>query len=313
MIEFTAAAATQRTPYAAEIEFFDSSICMRAIEVKLQLYFARLQKERDGEEPSDEEIADTNTAIDFFVVLFRNHDEFSDQDSAEEFLATALSLRDSAILTKLRRWTTELLTKFAPSGNSLILGANTIEDLTDQYLPFTTRVDDAIYGGAPLDYSPWPFVRIVRVLMHHAILDQGITIADLPGLTDYNKIRVKATSRYLRSCDYTICVGRIDRVETSNTFTKYYTDAFRRRRHGSVIFVITRTDDMRAGHKSNIPLDAQGEEISSMISKQVSSLEKMRDANRTEIKRMKGNRAAVNQLSLTKNRIAQVARLELNA
>jgi hypothetical protein len=54
--------------------------------------------------------------------------------------------------------------------------------------------------------------------------------------------------RRLRSCDFTICVGKIDRLTSHEPFKNQYKDAFRRRRSGSVILVATRSDDLNSAN-----------------------------------------------------------------
>lgn len=80
------------------------------------------------------------------------------------------------------------------------------------------------------------------VSLQSPILSQNVSVADVPGVSDTNYFRVENANRYLQSCDMTIVVGKIDRLQDNATFAKQYMDAFRRRRSGSVILVATRSD-----------------------------------------------------------------------
>ncbi|KAF2830583.1 hypothetical protein CC86DRAFT_378861 [Ophiobolus disseminans] len=273
----------KKSPYAAEVEFFSSAICQRMVETMLRKSYIRTQKERDGEEADDEERTEANTAVDCLCILFHNHEEFSCREAGENFLASAISSSDPRILEKLKRWTDEVLSSFIPNGQRLFLNSDTMENLTELFLPFTREVDDATFGDKPLEFSPWPFVRLVRVCFNHPITSQGITIGDLPGSNDYNTMRTLNTQRYLKDCDLTICVAK--------------------RRSGSVIIVITKTDDLNMKTKSIISLSPQEEEVLAMIQRNVKASEKQTEENRREIKKVKGDINTVNTLAADNSRI----------
>jgi hypothetical protein len=273
------------------------------IESLVRQCFRRTQKEREGQDADEEENTEANTALDCLCTLFSNREEFSSLETAENFMASAVSPKDPRIIDKLQKWTSDLLAFFIPNGRRLFLNSITMEDLTEQFIPFTRSVKDAIFKDEPLGFSPWPFVRLVRVCFHHPILQQGITLADLPGSNDYNKIRVDGTKRYLRDCDISICVAKSDRPETSASLQRHYTDAHRRRRSGSVVLVITRSDDLNMKTKSIINLSPQEDEILGLIAKQVKILEKGAEENRREIRRVKGDINAVNTLAADNGRI----------
>jgi hypothetical protein len=74
------------------------------------------------------------------------------------------------------------------------------------------------------------------------ILEQNVIVADVPVVSDTNYFRVDNANRYLQSCDMTIIVGKIDRLQDNATFQQQYMDAYRRKRSGSVILVATRSD-----------------------------------------------------------------------
>lgn len=125
-------------------------------------------------------------------------------------MASAVSPKDPRIVDKFQKWTSDMLACVIPNGRRLFLNLVTMEDLTEQFLPFTRSMNGATFNGEPLGFSPWPFVRLVRVCFHHPILEQGITLADLPGSNDYNILRVDGTKRYLRECDISIRVAKSD-------------------------------------------------------------------------------------------------------
>ncbi|KAF7956008.1 hypothetical protein EAE96_004929 [Botrytis aclada] len=63
----------------------------------------------------------------------------------------------------------------------------------------------------------WPFTKIIRVYLDAEVLKTGVVLADLPGLQDTNLARVRATQRYLQSCDHVFIATKISRAITDTT------------------------------------------------------------------------------------------------
>ena len=124
-------------------------------------YFQHTQNSQD--DPDESQSDDAATAREIFETLFANHPEFADEESAEAFLSTAKSPNDPRVLSKLTRWCNDILDQFVSDRDLILtLGSKTIEDLVEQFIPFTRKMPYASYGGKPLLFSPWPFVRLVR-------------------------------------------------------------------------------------------------------------------------------------------------------
>lgn len=170
--------------------------------------------------------------------------------------------------------------------------ASTPERLIEQYHPFTRAVPNASFRGAPLKFTPWPLVRLVRIFLYSPILQQNVAIADVPGDSDTNYFRVENAARYLQECDMTIVVGKIDRLQDNNSFQSQYMEAYRRKRSGSVILVATRSDgrsigtaqtlartnflekDLNIDGKSTLVLDPVTEETVEAIAHKVTDIER---------------------------------------
>jgi len=101
----------------------------------------------------------------------------------------------------------------------------------------------------------------------------------------------------MQNCDFTIVVAKIDRPEKSAQFKRQYMEAFRRRRSGSVVMVITRSDDLNLQGKTNIELEPQDEERMSLILSTTSALDKILESNRVKIEmnRLQGKAAKMNK------------------
>ena len=94
-----------------------------------------------------------------------------------------------------------------------------------------------------------------------------------------------ATNRYMQRCNFTIVVAKVDRPENNTTFKRLYTEAFRRRRSGSVIMVITRSDDLNLQGKTRIEQDPQDEERLSLIVTYLKEVDQMLQLRRSEMEK----------------------------
>lgn len=74
------------------------------------------------------------------------------------------------------------------------------------------------------------------------MLEKGLVLADLPGLSDTNQIRVRAARNYLRDADHTVVVSTIARVLTDEKTQQYLDEAFQRRRGRCVYMVATHSE-----------------------------------------------------------------------
>src|SRR6186713_480302 len=119
---------------------------------------------------------------------------------------------------------------------------------------------------------------------------QTILADETVGNSDINLFRVAAALHYIQSCDFTIVVAAIDRVETCPDFRALYRDAYRRRRSKSAILVITRSDDLNIKITSDIQYTSQDEEKLGSIDAKKIALEEAIKSNRVVIEqnRMQG-------------------------
>ncbi|KAF2471801.1 uncharacterized protein BDR25DRAFT_313685 [Lindgomyces ingoldianus] len=122
------------------------------------------------------------------------------------------------------------------------------------------RMRTRVSRGKPLRFSPWPFVRVVR--LDNGILEQGVIFADLP-------------------------VSPIDRPEKSAAFKRQYSETYRRRRSGSVVLVLTRSDTLSSEAKNTFKLEAQDEERLDLIEQSILSFKNMSELKGKEIEKSK--------------------------
>ena len=128
---------------------------------------------------------DAGTALKVFQALFADREEFRGQDRAQNFLRTAKSSSDSAILSDLVAWTENLISLIGGEGGIVHRSSDTTEDLAlklETFVGINSILENE--NGETLEALPslWPIVKIVRVGLQSHFLSQGLVIADLPGM-----------------------------------------------------------------------------------------------------------------------------------
>lgn len=198
------------------------------------------------EEDVDDDRARKDAALDCLNHLFAHHVA---PVSLDDFMSASKSSKDSSVLLQLVKWTVEIHEQFVRDGELFVLlTSSTHSDMREQLRPFRMKAPNARFNGKPLSFSPWPFVEIIRYYVDSPLLQDGICLADVPGAKDINVYRVAAAEDYLQQCEKTIVVVDIKRATSDQSFRQHYLDAHRRRHHGSVILVATRSDVSSPGH-----------------------------------------------------------------
>ncbi|KAF1833697.1 hypothetical protein BDW02DRAFT_598853 [Decorospora gaudefroyi] len=304
--EFRQAPPSQTKAFAAEVEFFDITICLKLVkDLFVQWYRANQKQRQDPDEMDDVDLNQMKTARDCLQQMFANH---LDQAPIEKFMSTATSETDQKIITQLSTWTTGIHQRFVSIGETSVhFESSTPENLIEQYHPFTKDVANAIFRGNPMACSPWPLVKMVRVFLNSAILQQKVSVADVPGGADVNYFRTQSASRYLQSCHMTVVVAKIDRIADDLSFRQQYVDAYRRRRSGSVILVGTKSDILNTEINSTLKLDLAAEDQLATIAQKVADIDRKTQIIDNEI----GRNSIENKLKANKPLKKQKKKLTL--
>lgn len=254
------------------------------------------------EEDVDDDRARKDAALDCLNHLFAHHVA---PVSLDDFMSASKSSKDSSVLLQLVKWTVEIHEQFVRDGELFVLlTSSTHSDMREQLRPFRMKAPNARFNGKPLSFSPWPFVEIIRYYVDSPLLQDGICLADVPGAKDINVYRVAAAEDYLQQCEKTIVVVDIKRATSDQSFRQHYLDAHRRRHHGSVILVATRSDEMNDDGGSTLQPDAIAEEQLAPIEEKISELtgkaqiiENDVETNKNNIKRIRsvGNQSSVTE------------------
>lgn len=152
-------------PFAAEVEFFCREQCHKLVTDLFSQWYTVKQKQRqDPDEIDDNDLNQMSTARDCLKQLFADR---LGSESAESFMETATSANDPKVLAKFLRWTDHIYQMFIDEGQSSVhFDASTPENLIEQYHPFTRECPNASFQNKPLNFTPWPLVRLVRLVRH---------------------------------------------------------------------------------------------------------------------------------------------------
>ncbi|MCJ1396569.1 hypothetical protein MMC18_009460 [Xylographa bjoerkii] len=233
----------QKKPFAAEIVFFEPTKREAFMREHFRDYYVHYcepidELDNDALEESEHR---ASTGFEAFRALFRDRAEFATDQAAILFLSSATSENDSTILDQIFSWTQQLVLAEQAASGLASYSADTAEELGGKLKRFVQTV------SFPMGYdqvaSLWPIVRMVRVGLRSRFLQNGLVVADLPGLSDVNITRTGVTERYLRQCAYILLVAPIARASTDKLVQRRLTNMFKT--HSSrKIFICTYIDVM---------------------------------------------------------------------
>jgi len=161
--EFVKASNSQKGAFSAEIKFFCRAAREDALKQYLLDYYrhhVECNEDLEGKEGVENDRA-ARTALESFMALFSDRDEFADEEAARAYLYTASSGDDQRILNDFTRWTDGIFDRLKAHDGSIVLTAANVFDLTDRIRPFTKTTPQFLMCG-DVQCSPWPFVKLVR-------------------------------------------------------------------------------------------------------------------------------------------------------
>lgn len=166
----------------AEIKFYGLDKIRTIIQHEFQAYynFSIANIDDEDQEIRDELSACQETALEIFKALFANTEEFSNEDTIEDFFSNAKSAGDKDILRILQKRIETTMIECGVEDGLLCLNAHTEDELGGKIEPFANTCTDVDDKGRRTP-SLWPLVEIVRVGLQSRLLKQGLVIADLPG------------------------------------------------------------------------------------------------------------------------------------
>lgn len=247
MNEFRHSLPGQNNEYAADVYFFTQEQRQEIIKGMVSSYYrASAKYASECEETMDlsQSTEDFNTQRDVVtacIALFKDRKEFQSPSKAHAFLSNADSDDDEAVVDRLTSWLEDRMALVLGGAPSVRLEAATPQNLLIQLGPYQYTVNTH-YGE--VSCSMWPMVNHIKFGLESELLKNNLSLVDLPGLTDANKIRVQNATEHLRACTHEMIVADIGRAEDDNFIREHFKDSFQLRASGRTILVLTHGDDM---------------------------------------------------------------------
>ncbi|KAL8690304.1 MAG: hypothetical protein Q9218_004224 [Villophora microphyllina] len=240
--EFCQAWPYQTEAFEAHIDLFDEPQIKTILKGHLRDYWlGNLQPEDDTDLDTLKDMRlQSDTALEVFQALFADRPEFENRVNEGEFLARMQGPDDTDILNTLLEWTIHSISKSRSFDNPVIRCGDSGQSLGKSIESFVKTSMPPGPGASP---SLWPVVEVVRIGLRAPVLERGLVIADLPGLSDTNRTRTSATNRYILDCNYVFIVAPIARVQTDNAVYQRILD-YTKKFGSRVSLICTKTDDV---------------------------------------------------------------------
>ncbi|KAI7283963.1 hypothetical protein KC345_g2598 [Hortaea werneckii] len=228
----------QTKKLAAKIEYFGIASIRELLSRLIKDYnHWNFEREEDLNEEERQELSRlSKTAFTTFRSLFCDKEELETIEAGREYLEAAYQGKDQTALDKFFEGCKELLEEKEADekDRTEYLDADTQQGLLDQLNPL-------VFSNSQFkEPTLWPLVKKVRIGIEGPRILQYITLVDLPGLDDTNRVRVDASYEIMNKCDAIWVVAKIDRAITEtgvDSLLMRYGKAFK------IVMICTGTDD----------------------------------------------------------------------
>ncbi|KAK5727636.1 hypothetical protein LTR17_012596 [Elasticomyces elasticus] len=279
----------QSRAFGAEVYFFAQHERHAIIAALLADYYRASPKDADladGPKDSDQTVEDhaiMRTTTTAFRAIFNDHKEFATLSAANDFLSTAQSEDDEAILETLCDWVDDLFNK-GQGGDSFVKAqSSTTQNLLWELAPFMYTLEER--DGEPI-ISLWPFVSHIKFGLDNELLKRSIILTDLPGLSDSNKTRVTNAVNELRQCTHTMLVAEVGRASDDKFIREHLAKGYATRGPGRTILVLTHADTI--DDESEVRGTAKDHQTLDRLRSEMKALERKKQEMAAKIKSAKG-------------------------
>lgn len=294
---------SQATPFAAEIRYFTidkSRALLKELLYNYNLYHFEADKDWTHNE-KNEHSQQAETAKQTFRFLFCNKDEFSSPGAAAAALDKSYhSPKPSELLDTMTGWCEDHFSEYDEEEGAgySFCEADTVAELH-------SLLDPLIFPSYSIDEpSLWPLVDNVCVGVPTSRVLKYVTLVDLPGITDTNRLRVNATHDTIRKCQALWYVAAVDRICTDpdlDSTISNYAERFR----GTLAVVVTKIDHGVSDALARDMRDVKGQSIGDYeeYSATLRSLKPEYDSIRNKLKRKRLSPQQKNTLNDERERL----------
>ncbi|KAF2160980.1 hypothetical protein M409DRAFT_28586 [Zasmidium cellare ATCC 36951] len=213
-------AASQKHDFSARIEYFDIEAVKKMLEdaiMDFQAYFNEADKNWDNEEKKNRKKR-AMTTVSLFRAVFCDLTNFRTDGDAERWLNELCSFPNE-VEEKAQGFVDlvegRMNSRFGDSERVIYQDAMNQHDLRSWLDP---NLSEDNVGEEPL---LWPFVKQVRIGVRGSRMLDHWTLADLPGVTDTNQVRVDATLNHIRQCDHLWIFDDVARIVTNGNVVNH--------------------------------------------------------------------------------------------
>ncbi|KAF5868070.1 uncharacterized protein Bfra_007265 [Botrytis fragariae] len=185
-------------PFSIEVEYLSTPERQEMVEELLwsyrQLFFPDSDNEGNALDSDEKERTERESAVAWSALeaLFSQQEEFD-----VSFLSDKSKGSFERIKSKLLEWMQKIEFPADDESGLWTASAHTSDECQELTSVF---MEDKL----------WPFTKIIRVYLDAEVLKTGVVLADLPA-------RVRATQKYLQSCDHVFIATKISRAITDTT------------------------------------------------------------------------------------------------
>ncbi len=277
----------QTKSFSAKVEFFPLDVIGTLLSEALDDWHTwHFEENRDWTpEQMEQYQRKAATSLSTFRAIYAKHAYFSTETSARRALDTMVQsgIKREAEMRMLVKLAEGLLETMRQEDGqyALYFQADAQDGLGDLLDPYISECIDENQA------SLWPFVKQVHVGVKGSRIFEKFTIVDLPGISDTNQVRVRATYENIDRCDYVWILSHTGRIIT-DTVVDGLLQRYGRIHDDSLVIVATKSDEnvdhalamdmRRRGHLSDKYKHLK--ECSNDIRKEVKTLSRAKDRSR---------------------------------
>lgn len=239
--EFAMSETTQTTRFQAVVQLHTSE----KVESQVEEHFANFYNNAHRSEFSNGEELDSDaehdlsmkseTALGFFCDLLRGTPTFTTDDDVKNYLAQAKSANDEKSVRALAFAINDFRASLLREDGTIIINVDSVRELHDQKRRFAGP--DVQHGR-----SPWRLVEKITVHLTARVLEHGIRLADVPGLSDSDLTRVQSTKDYIEACSHIVVVHNSERILDHSDLHKHMDYCIRNGKAKNMIVLATKID-----------------------------------------------------------------------
>ncbi|EME85650.1 uncharacterized protein MYCFIDRAFT_90454 [Pseudocercospora fijiensis CIRAD86] len=290
----------QKKRFAVQLKYFDLETIGKLLVEAVGDWKAYHFEEHEDITPQEEDRLRNraNTALAIFRTVFCEYPEFETDEAGVQSLNRICS-GTASIKQQTKSFVDHAaqIMRTINAGEDALLEADEFSELEGLHQWLSDHLDEDEGRGGPL--------TIIRIGVRGSRVLDRWKIADLPGLTDSNLVRVNATLRSINQCDFLWAFDHVGRIATNGVIeglAQRYGRAFK----GNVVAIGTRSAEnvqaelVRAYAKKGIKIEGLQEWRASnrALTKQIKELQssvqkKTKAANRNE-----GSRDAHSEIAI---------------